>query len=81
MEILSARRKHWPSNNVVLLVAVCFSSQETIFNRASVYENRCVMIKKKKRIWKGLRKPNWISSTKSAINCFYFGPPLSRTAT
>ena len=47
MEILSARRKHWPSNNVVLLVAVCFSSQETIFNRASVYENRCVMIKKK----------------------------------
>ena len=34
MEILSARRKHWPSNNVVLLVAVCFSSQETIFNRA-----------------------------------------------
>ena len=35
------------SNNVVLLVAVCFSSQETIFNRASVYENRCVMIKKK----------------------------------
>ena len=37
MEILSAWRKHWPSNN----------SQETIFNRTSVYENRCVMIKKK----------------------------------
>ena len=42
------------SNNVVLLVAVCFSSQETIFNRASVYENRFVMMKKKKTFLGGL---------------------------